>query len=79
MQGQVLRFRADLGVGVIRADDGRTYRFVCSDVINPDAGLVGRPVDFLVDTRRPRAILVTDTSPWTVFGGARAASQAGAP
>ena len=48
-------------------------------VINPDAGLVGRPVDFLVDTRRPHAILVTDGSPWTLFGAARASSQAGAP
>lgn len=68
MQGQVLKYRADLGVGIIRAEDGQAYRFVSSEVLNPAAALVGEEVDFEVDARHPRAIIVTSGSPWTAFG-----------
>lgn len=68
MQGQVLKYRADLGVGIIRAEDGQAYRFRCSEVLNPGAGLVGEEVDFEIDQRHPRAIIVTSGSAWTAFG-----------
>lgn len=70
MQGQVLKFRSDIGVGVIQGEDGRNYRFLRGEIVNADAGLciVGEDVDFVVVARKPRAIFLTSGSPWTAFG-----------
>lgn len=68
MQGQVLKYRADIGVGIIQAEDGAAYRFSQSEILNPGPVLVGEEVDFLIEARHPRAIFVTSGSPWTAFG-----------
>ena len=70
MQGQVSKFRSDLGVGVIRAEDGRSYRFTRTEILNPapEPALIGQEVDFVIDARLPRAIILTSGSPWTAFG-----------
>lgn len=68
MQGHVSKYRADLGVGIIRGEDGRSYRFMRSDILNPASGLVGEDVDFEIEARQPRAIILTSGSPWTAYG-----------
>lgn len=70
IQGEITKFRDDIGFGVIRADDGRKYRFTKSDVMNSDGSLVGITVDFVVVASRPTDIILLDGSPWTVFGPA---------
>lgn len=60
MHGEIIKFRADLGIGVIAAEDGRRSR-----------DLVGENVDFIVDARCPRQIIVTSASLWTAFGDIR--------
>jgi cold shock CspA family protein len=67
MQGQITKFRDDLGFGVIRSDDGRTYRFSSAEITNPNGKVVGLDVDFLVESARPREIILLHGSPWTVF------------
>jgi cold shock CspA family protein len=69
MYGQITKFRDDIGIGVIEAENGRKYRFVKAEIINTDAGLVGQGVDFLVDASRPRQIIMMSGIPWTAFGG----------
>ena len=59
MYGEIIKFRADLGIGVIAAEDGRNYRFTKSEVVSSARDLVGENVDFIVDARRPRQIIVT--------------------
>lgn len=71
MYGEVSKYRADLGVGVIRAADGRSYRFQAQDLVNPQGPLVGAEVDFEIDVRHPQAIILVSGSPWTVFGPKR--------
>ena len=84
MQGQVLKFRSDIGVGVIqgvvpearlRHDDGRSYRFTRTEILNADvtAALVGRDVDFVIEALNPRAIIFNSGSPWTALGSANRA------
>lgn len=69
MHGHVSKFRADLGVGIIRAEDGRRYRFRISEVRNPARRLIGQEVDFEIgDARLPRSIILMSGSPWAVFG-----------
>lgn len=72
MQGQVLKFRSDIGVGVIQGEDGRSYRFSRTEILNADAGpaLVGQDVDFVIEALNPRAIILTSGSPWTALGSA---------
>jgi len=73
MYGHVTKYRADIGVGVIAAEDGRTYRFRRDAVLTPAQDLVGEEVDFLVERQRSLAIVVTSASPWTALGpGGRA-------
>jgi cold shock CspA family protein len=69
MYGQITKFRDDIGVGVIQAEDGSRYRFAEVELVNRDGRLVGQGVDFLVDARRPRQIIMMSGSPWTAFGG----------
>lgn len=71
MYGQITKFREEIGTGVIRAEDGRTYRFASAEVINGGQKLVGHGVDFVLSERRPKDIIVLAGSPWTVFGGSR--------
>ncbi len=68
MYGQITKFRSEFGTGVIRAEDGRTYRFVGSELMNGGRELVGQGVDFVLIERRPREIIVLSGSPWTAFG-----------
>jgi hypothetical protein len=69
MYGQITKFRDDLGVGVIAAENGRRYRFAGTEVLNGDARLVGVDVDFIIANGRPRQIIRMTGSPWTAFGG----------
>jgi hypothetical protein len=68
MQGQITKFHEGIGFGVIDAADGRKYRFSRLDIRNPDERLVGLDVDFLVEHRSPKEIILLSGSPWTVFG-----------
>jgi hypothetical protein len=70
MLGQITKYRADLGCGVIEAEDGRKFRFIRDAIVNPNAGLVGASVDFLVVGSRPAEIIMMTGSPWAVFAGA---------
>lgn len=70
MQGQITKFHHGIGFGVIRAADGRKYRFSKSDIYNPNGRLVGLDVDFVVESRSPRDIILLHGSPWSVFAHA---------
>lgn len=70
VNGEITKFRADIGFGVIQSEDGRKYRFTRSELVNADENLVGTEVDFVVVANRPTKIIVLDGSPWTVFGRA---------
>jgi hypothetical protein len=71
MYGQIIKFRRELGAGVIRTDDGRKYRFARSELLNDNNKLVGDSVDFELAERRPHNIIVLTGSPWTAFGAIR--------
>lgn len=73
MQGQITKFDDGIGVGVIRAADGRKYRFAKMDIRNPNGRLIGLDVDFLVESRTPRDIILLHGSPWSVFAASRPA------
>jgi hypothetical protein len=73
MQGHIIKFHDGFGLGVIEAADGKRYRFHRSEVQNFIGEPVGHDADFLVESRRPRAIFVLAGSPWTAFGPARQA------
>jgi len=66
-QGEITKYRADIGYGVIVAEDGRKYRFTKSDIVNSGSDLVGVSVDFVVEASRPKQIILLEGSPWTVF------------
>jgi hypothetical protein len=70
MLGKITKFRDDVGVGVIEAEDGRKYRFARSAIYNAAPKMVGLEVDFLVAASRPTEIIVMSGSPWTAFAGA---------
>jgi hypothetical protein len=69
MQGEITKYRDDLGFGVIRAVDGRRYRFARAQVRSSIECLVGQEVDFVLHTRQPIDIIITSGSPWLAFGG----------
>jgi hypothetical protein len=77
MYGQITKFRDDIGVGVIEAENGRKYRFAKSEIVNGADRLIGEGVDFLIVASRPRQIIMMSGSAWTVFGdlAARAAND----
>jgi len=66
--GRISKYREDIGVGVIVADDGRKYRFFRSDVLNRNHAIPGEDVDFIPLGHRPIEIIVMKGSPWTAFG-----------
>jgi hypothetical protein len=68
MQGQIIKFREDIGFGIIKTDDGHKYRFSSAEIRNPNGKLVGLDVDFLVESHKPSDIILLHGSPWTVFG-----------
>lgn len=70
VHGEITKFRADIGFGVITGEDGRKYRFTPSELVNAKGDLVGNTVDFVVVANRPRQIIVLSGSPWSVFGNA---------
>lgn len=67
MLGQIESFRRDIGVGIIRAENGRKYRFSRASLVNARADLEGEEVDFLLSGVTPQAIVVLAGSPWSVF------------
>jgi cold shock CspA family protein len=69
MHGKITKFRSDMGVGVIEADNGRKYRFSHSQIRNGAPELIGQNVDFLLVASRPTDIIMMCGSPWTAFGG----------
>ncbi len=79
MYGQITKFREDIGVGVIEAEDGRRYRFAKNEIVNEAGRLIGQGVDFLIVASRPRQIIMMSGSTWTAFGAlaARAANDRG--
>jgi cold shock CspA family protein len=69
MLGQIESFRRDIGVGIIKAEDGRKYRFVRGDIINVRSQIMGEEVDFTLNGRTPKGIIVLAGSPWSVVAG----------
>lgn len=70
MYGEITKFRRDLGVGVICAEDGRKYRFSRSSILNRRDDLEGQDVYFdLAAFSKVREIIVLAGSPWAAFGG----------
>jgi len=71
MHGRITKFSPRDGFGVIEADDGARYRFAPGEVVNLNGKLVGHSVDFLLEARQPKAIVLMTGTPWSVFGGTR--------
>ncbi|MBS0234093.1 MAG: hypothetical protein JSR99_11490 [Proteobacteria bacterium] len=69
MYGEIKKFRRDLGVGVIHAEDGRSYRFQGEEIRNQVDDLEGIEVHFELGGRKARDIIVLAGSPWAAFGG----------
>lgn len=69
MYGEIKKFRRDLGVGIIRAEDGRSYRFAGEEIRNRFDDLEGYEVHFQLGGRKARDIIVLAGSPWAAFGG----------
>jgi hypothetical protein len=68
MYGEITKFRRDLGVGVIVAEDGRKYRFERDDIRNRRDDLEGAEVYFETASVKARGIIVLAGSPWAAFG-----------
>lgn len=69
MYGEITKFRRDLGLGVIRAEDGRKFLFVGSEVRNRSALVEGEEVHFQPGSVKASDIVVLAGSPWAAFGG----------
>jgi cold shock CspA family protein len=69
MYGEIKKFRRDLGVGVIEAENGCKYRFNRSAILNRRDDLEGQEVHFSLSSLNPREIIVLAGSPWAAFGG----------
>ncbi|MFA5956249.1 hypothetical protein [Hyphomicrobium sp.] len=68
MYGEIKKFRRDLGVGIIRAEDGRSYRFEGGQIRNRLDDLEGHEVHFELGELKARDIIVLAGSPWAAFG-----------
>jgi hypothetical protein len=68
MYGEIKKFRRDLGVGVIHAEDGRAYRFEGGEIRNCLEELEGHEVHFKLGELKARDIIVLAGSPWAAFG-----------
>ncbi|MFT3731562.1 MAG: hypothetical protein QM780_09125 [Hyphomicrobium sp.] len=69
MYGEIKKFRRDLGVGIIRAEDGRSFRFEGGAILNRLENLEGHEVHFELGDLKARDIIVLAGSPWAAFGG----------
>ena len=69
MYGEITKFRRDLGLGVIRAEDGRKFLFIGTDVRNRGALIEGEEVHFEAGAVKARDVIVLAGSPWAAFGG----------
>lgn len=69
MYGEIKTFHRQIGVGVIRADDGRSYRFERSAIRNRREDLVGQEVYFEIGGLKLHDVIVLAGSPWAAFGG----------
>jgi hypothetical protein len=69
MQGEITKYRDDLGFGVIMTGDGRRYRFTRKQVMSAAIDLVGKEVDFVLSDHKPAEIVVVSGSAWLAFGG----------
>jgi hypothetical protein len=69
MYGEIKKFRSDLGIGVIAAENGRAYRFEHAEILNRHEDLEGLEVHFELGGLKAREIVVLCGSPWTAFGG----------
>lgn len=69
MYGEIKKFRSDLGIGVIVAEDGSKYRFDKSAILNRRDDLEGEEVHFELGGLKAREIIVLAGSPWAAFGG----------
>lgn len=67
MHGHITKFSKKLGVGVIKAENGRKYRFSDAEVVNVNGRLVGHDVDFLLNSARAKDVILLTGSPWSVF------------
>jgi hypothetical protein len=70
MYGEIKKFRRDIGVGVIYAEDGRAYRFEGAQIRNRREDLEGHEVHFKLGARKAQDIIVLVGSPWAAFGSA---------
>lgn len=69
MYGEIKKFRNDLGVGIITAENGRAYRFESTEILNRRDDLEGHEVHFEIGDLKAREIIVLAGSPWMAFGG----------
>jgi len=69
MYGEIKKFRSDIGVGVIAAEDGNAYRFKHTEILNRRDDLEGQEVHFHLGDLKAREIIVLAGSPWAAFGG----------
>ena len=69
MYGEIKKFRSDIGIGVIHAEDGRAYRFERTEILNRRDDLEGQEVYFDISFLKARDIIVLAGSPWAAFGG----------
>lgn len=69
MYGEITKFRSDIGVGIIKAEDGRKYRFERSAILNRRDELEGVEVYFDANAVKAREVIVLAGSPWAAFGG----------
>lgn len=58
MNGTILNFDASTGTGILRADDGKRYRFLSSDWSSDGAAQTGDVVDFEIDGTNATDIFV---------------------
>jgi hypothetical protein len=68
MNGRVLKVVKTIGMGVIVDDHGKKFRFRTSDVLNAHLTPDDQDVDFVLDGRCAKSIVILDGSPWTAFG-----------
>jgi cold shock CspA family protein len=67
MNGRIIKFRTDLGYGIIQSEDGGKYRFSKEEIRNPNGRLVGYEVDFLLESRQSKDIFLMYGTPWSAF------------
>jgi len=70
MYGEIKKFRSDIGIGIIAAEDGHAYRFKRTEILNRRDDLEGQEVHFEIGDLNAREIIVLAGSPWAAFGGA---------